>query len=89
MFDIFDCGGRIWTLANKGSVRQAGVNFGMAIWDHRSGGLFGYTWKRVDLGGVDLAECLDHHVAVLALPVVVLLEEDRTDQADDAVLVRE
>ena len=26
-----------------GSVRQAGVNSGMAIWDHRSGGLCGYA----------------------------------------------
>ena len=45
--------------------------------------------KRVDLGGVGLAEGRYHHVAVLALPVVVLLEEDGADPAQDAVLVGE
>ena len=61
----------------------------MAFLDHRSGSFCGYAWKRVDLGGVDLAECLDHPVAVLALPVVVLLEEGSSDQSEDAVLVGE
>lgn len=28
-------------IAAEGSVRQAGVNYGMAHWDHRSGGLCG------------------------------------------------
>lgn len=52
---------KIWTKVSSvtlGGVRQAGVNFGIAIRDHRSGGLGGYAEKRVDLGGVDLAEGL-------------------------------
>ena len=36
-----------------------------------------------------MREGLDLHVAVLALPLVVLFEEDRADQADDRVLVGE
>jgi len=74
---------------NADSLRQAGVICGMAILDHRSGGLCCNAWKRVDLGGVDLAEGFDHPGAVLALPVVIVLEPDDTDQAQDAVLVGE
>lgn len=39
--------------------------------------------------GVDLRESLDLHVAVLALPVIVLLEQHSADQADNRLLVRE
>ena len=39
--------------------------------------------------GVDLGEGLDLHVAVLALPLVILLEKHRADQADDRVLIWE
>jgi len=41
------------------------------------------------LDGVDLGEGLDLHVAVLALPVVVLFEEHGADDADDRLLIRE
>jgi hypothetical protein len=61
----------------------------MVTVDHRSGGLCGYAWKRVDPGCVDLAEGFEHHVAVLALAIVILLEADGADEAQDAVLVGE
>jgi hypothetical protein len=61
----------------------------VAIRRHRSGGLCGYAWKRVDPGGVGLATGLDHHVSMLALPVVILFEQNRADQADVAFFVRE
>jgi hypothetical protein len=38
---------------------------------------------------VEFGEALDLHVAVLKLPLVVLLEQDGTDEADDGVLVGE
>jgi hypothetical protein len=61
----------------------------MAVLDHRSCGLRGKAWKRVDVGGVDLAEGFDHHVAVLSLPVIILPEQNGTDQAQDQLLVGE
>ncbi len=72
-----------------GHVRQAGGISGVADGGHRPGGLGGDAEKRVDLDGVDLREGLDLHVAVLALPVVVLFEEEGVDEADDGLLVRE
>ena len=41
-----------------------------------------------DLGCVDLAKWLKHHLAMLALPVIALLEDHCTDQTDYAVLVQ-
>ena len=46
-----------------------------------------HACKRVGLCGVGLAERLDHHLAVLALPVVVPRKEDRTGQPDDTVFI--
>ena len=80
-----EAGNRIFA----GSVRQAGGNFGVVMRGHRSGSLCGCAWKRVDLCGVDLAKGFEHHAAVLALPVVILLAQDGAEEAQDAVLVRE
>lgn len=70
------------------AITLKGVNFERAIRDHRSGGFRGYAARRVDPGGIDLAESLDHHVAVPALPIVIVFEQNCADQPDDAVLVR-
>lgn len=42
-----------------------------------------------DSGPCPRAWCMEAHVAVGDLPLVVLLGEDRTDQADDRRAVRE
>jgi hypothetical protein len=77
------------TLAGAdGRVRQAGINSGMVIGAHRSGGRWCDDQKRDDPSGVDLATGRGRPVAI-ALPVVVSLDQDGADRADDACLVRE
>lgn len=39
--------------------------------------------------GIEFGHAFDMHVAVLELPLVILLEEDSPDEANDAVLIGE
>jgi hypothetical protein len=53
------------------------------------GRLGGHAGNGVDLGGVDLRERLDLHVAVPGRPLVGLLEEHGADQAREGGFIWE
>src|SRR4051794_30556361 len=73
------------------SVRQRGVISGLTLGSHRSSGLGcslsldGLLDRRCGKSG----HALELHVAMLKLPLIVLLEEHRAEQAGDAVLLGE
>src|SRR3954447_15652094 len=54
-----------------------------------SGGFQGKRRLAADLVGAEAGHGLERHVAVLELPLVVLLHQDGSDEAQDAGLVRE
>ena len=60
-----------------------------AIVDPWSGCLRLNAENGVGLSGVDLAESLELHVAVLGLPLIVLLEQHRADRTCGRCLVWE
>ena len=72
-----------------GGLRQAGGNFGVAMRGYRSGSLCGCAWKRVICPASIWLKALNIMQRCWALPVVILLEHDGADDAQDAGLVRE
>src|SRR5439155_5262353 len=76
---------------SEGHVRQDGVIdwVVMCCLGLGSGGFQGKRRLAADLVGAEAGHGLERHVAVLELPLVVLLHQDGSDEAQDAGLVRE